>query len=76
MYMLRTDVWYIERATFLVAGIVVLASVALSVVHSQYWLILTAFAGANLIIFGTTGFCLMSNILYKLGVPPRMDRHQ
>lgn len=30
-------------------GVVVLASVALATFHSPYWLILTAFAGVNLL---------------------------
>jgi len=76
MYMLRTDGWYIERTTFLVAGVIVLASVILSLVHSRWWLLLTGFAGFNLIVFGTTGFCLMSNILAKLGLKPRLDKNQ
>jgi len=74
MYMLETDGWYVERATFLVAGIVVLSSAALAWLHSMYWLLLTGFAGANLVIFGLSGFCLMSNILVKLGVGPRLGR--
>lgn len=74
MYMLKTDGWYVERATFLVAGIVVLSSALLAWQHSIYWLLLTGFAGVNLIVFGLTGFCMMSNILVKLGVSPRLGR--
>jgi hypothetical protein len=57
-----------------VAGIFTLASVLLAWVYSPYWLIFTAFIGINLIIFGATGFCLMANILYKLGLKPRLQR--
>ena len=48
----------------------VLTGTVLAAVHSKYWLILTGLVGINLIIFATTGFCLMANILYKLGFKP------
>ena len=35
---------------------------------SRYWLLLTAFVGANLFQFGLTKFCPMALILKKLGV--------
>jgi hypothetical protein len=74
MYIASTDSWYLERAVFLVAGIFTLVSALLAWLHSPYWLIFNAFIGANLIIFGTTGFCLMANILYKLGLKPRLQK--
>ncbi|HTZ18892.1 MAG TPA: DUF2892 domain-containing protein [Dissulfurispiraceae bacterium] len=74
MYILKTDEWYLERAVFLIAGIFTLTSALLAWLHSPYWLIFTAFIGTNLIIFATTGFCLMANILYKLGLKPRLQR--
>lgn len=76
MYMLKTDSWYVERLTLLIAGIIALSSALLAWLHSIYWLILTAFVGVNLIILATTGFCLMSNILYKLGAKPRLSRER
>ena len=74
MYIASTDSWYLERAVFLVAGIFTLASALLACLYSPYWLIFTAFIGINLIIFSATGFCLMANILYKLGLKPRLQR--
>ncbi len=74
MYIANTDSWYLERTVFLVAGIFTLSSALLAWLHSPYWLIFTAFIGVNLIIFATTGFCLMANILYKLGLKPRLQR--
>ena len=35
---------------------------------SQYWLLFTAFVGANLFQSGLTGWCLMEIILRKLGL--------
>jgi hypothetical protein len=74
MYMAKIDSWYLERIIWLIAGIFTLSSGALAWIYSPYWLILTCLVGINLIIFGLTGFCLMSNILYKLGAKPRLQK--
>ena len=74
MYIAKTDSWYLERLTWLIGGIFALASAVLAAVHSPYWLILTGLVGVNLIIFAFTGFCLMANILYKLGAKPRLQK--
>jgi hypothetical protein len=55
------------------AGFFILLSLALGVQESplfvsQYWLYFTAFVGINLLQSGFTGWCLMENILRKLGV--------
>lgn len=60
----------IERGLRLAAGVVVLASVALGFWHSPYWLLLTAFAGANLLQSGFTDWCPMVWILAKCGLRP------
>ncbi len=67
MYIAKTDSWYLDRILHLIAGIMILLSLALAYFFSKYWLILTALVGANLIIYSLTGFCLMANILVKLG---------
>jgi hypothetical protein len=56
------------------AGLLILLSLALGEVGSplyvsQYWLLFTAFIGLNLFQSGLTNWCLMENILRKLGVP-------
>jgi hypothetical protein len=76
MYLLETDNWYLERIIFLMAGILILAGTALAWLHSIYWLILTALVGLNLLIFALTGFCPSANILYKLGVKPKIAKTQ
>lgn len=48
------------------AGTVILASVTLSQVHSQYWLLMTAFVGANLLQSSFTGFCPLATILRRI----------
>lgn len=58
----------LERWIRLSAGTFVLASLLLSQVHSPYWLLFTAFVGPNLFQSTLTGWCLMEDILRKLGV--------
>lgn len=76
MYMSDTNGWYLERIIWLIAGVFTLASVALGIVHSPYWLIWAALVGVSLTIFALTGFCLMANFLYWLGAKPRLKRKQ
>lgn len=57
-----------ERWIRLIAGTLILASLALSQLHSAYWLWFTAFVGANLFQSALTRWCLMEDFLRKLGV--------
>jgi hypothetical protein len=57
----------IDRIVMAWAGMVVLASLLLSIVHSGYWLWLTAFVGANLLQSAFTGFCPLAMLLKKMG---------
>ena len=59
----------IERYLRLVAGLVVLGSVALGHFVSPWFLLLTAFAGANLLQSGFTNWCPLVWILERRGVP-------
>ncbi len=63
----------IERGLRLIAGVVVLASVALGVFITPYWLLLTAFAGLNLFQSAFTNWCPMVWVLQKLGFRPCVD---
>ncbi|MDO9051042.1 MAG: DUF2892 domain-containing protein [Methylotenera sp.] len=62
--------WKLVR---IIAGLLILLSLALGMSESplfvsQYWLYFTAFIGVNLFQSGLTNWCLMENILRKLGV--------
>lgn len=62
--------WQIVR---LVAGIFILLSLALGapgspLFVSQWWLVFTAFVGANLLQSALTHWCLMESILRKFGI--------
>lgn len=73
MYIAETKGWYLERVIWLVAGVVTLTGALLAWLVSLYWLILIALVGINLLVFALTGFCVMANILYKLGIKPRCE---
>lgn len=51
-----------------IAGSFILISILLSMYVNQNWLWFTAFVGANLLQSSFTKWCLMSDILAKLGV--------
>ena len=64
--------WQVVRV---MAGFFVLLSLALGVPGSplfvsSLWLCFTAFVGLNLLQSGLTRWCLMENILRRLGVQP------
>lgn len=65
---LNTSTTSIDQWVFRMAGLFVLASLALAQLHSPYWLWFTAFVGANMLQASFTGFCPMALILQKLGV--------
>lgn len=62
----RTRPWYLERALFALAGTVTLASVALGVLVSPWFLALTAFVGVSQWLFVLTGSCPASIVLSRL----------
>ena len=56
----------LEKSVRLVAGIMILLSLALYYFHSHNWLYLTAFVGVNLLQSAFTGFCLAEIVMKKL----------
>lgn len=58
----------LDRAVMAFAGCVVLTSLALGWLVSPYWLLLTAFAGANMLQASFTGFCPAAIVFKKLGI--------
>jgi hypothetical protein len=57
----------IDRWVLRFAGFVVMLSLLLAVVASNYWLWLTFFVGLNLFQSSFTGFCPLALVLKKLG---------
>ena len=58
----------LERWIRLIAGSFILLSLLLAHFVSPYWLWFTAFVGANLFQSALTKWCLMEDILARLGV--------
>jgi len=56
----------LEHSIRLLAGTLVLVSVALGVFVSPYWFILTTFVGANLVQSSFTKFCPAEMLFAKL----------
>ncbi|PLY15383.1 MAG: DUF2892 domain-containing protein [Sedimenticola sp.] len=59
----------VDRIVHLVAGLMVLLSIALAHYVHPYWIGLGVFVGLNLAQSGLTNFCPLASILKKLGVP-------
>jgi hypothetical protein len=57
-----------ENAIRILAGSMVLLSVALTHFVSPWWLLLAVFVGVNLIQSALTGFCPAEKIFAKLGI--------
>lgn len=57
-----------ERVIRAIAGTFVLISLALAYWVSPYFFLFTAFVGANLLQSSVTKWCLMDDILRKVGV--------
>src|ERR1019366_4399986 len=67
IYMVPTDRWYIERTVWLIAGLMLLTGTALAVmVHPLFALLITA-TGIASITVALTGFCIVGNVLSRLG---------
>jgi hypothetical protein len=58
----------VDRAVMAFAGALVLVSLALSQLHSPYWLLFTTFVGLNLVQASFTGFCPAAMVFKRLGL--------
>ncbi len=58
----------IDRAVMAFAGCVVLLGLVLAQEVNSWWLLLSAFAGLNLIQAAFTGFCPAAIVFRKLGL--------
>ena len=57
----------IDKAVLMLAGFMVLVSVALGYYYSPYWFLLTAFAGLNMVQASLTGWCPAAIVFKKVG---------
>jgi hypothetical protein len=58
----------VERGVRLMAGVIILVSIALAYYFSPYWLWLTAFVGLNLLQSAFTNWCPAMSVLRALGM--------
>ena len=58
----------VDRAVLMLAGALVLTSLALAWWVSPYWLILTAFVGLNMFQSSFSGFCPAAVVFRRLGL--------
>jgi len=64
----------LEHAIRILAGSFVLVSLALAHWVSEWWLLLAAFVGVNLVQSAFTGFCPAEKVLVKLGVGAKGEK--
>lgn len=67
IYIVPTQRWYIERAVWLVAGIVLLTSTALALWVDPRLIVLVIATGLASITVSLTGYCIVGNVLSRIG---------
>jgi hypothetical protein len=75
LYFMQTDRWFLERYIYMFVGINLSISSMLARFYNPTWLFFTGFVGTATIVFSFTGFCIMANLLYRLGAEPRLCRY-
>jgi hypothetical protein len=70
----RPQGWTLERTINLLAGGMVLISLALGRTFSARWRVLTGFVGANLLLDAAVGWCPSSVLLHRLGMSTAAER--
>ncbi len=65
----------VDRAVRLLAGVIILASLALAHYVSPYWYLLTAFVGLNLLQSAFTNWCPAMSIFRSIGVKDCSAQH-
>ena len=74
IYVVPTHRWYIERTVWLIAGLFLLTSTTLAALVNPYWILLTIATAWASIGVSLTGFCIVGNILYRLGFTPMLGQ--
>ena len=72
VYIVPTHRWYIERAVWLIAGLVLLAGTALALLVDPLWILAVTATGLVSINVALTGFCPIGNVLGLLGLTPML----
>ena len=72
IYIVPTNRWYIERTVWLIAGLVLLAATTLASLVHPLWVLLVIATGAASVTVALTGFCVVGNLLARLGFQPAL----
>ena len=72
VYIVPTNRWYIERTVWLVAGVVLLTATGLAAFVDPRWVLLVIATAVSSILVSLTGFCVVGNILIRLGFSPAL----
>jgi hypothetical protein len=72
VYIVPTHRWYIERAVWLIAGIVLLVSTTLAALVEPLAVLFVIATGVSSIIVALTGFCMVGNTLRLFGFTPML----
>jgi len=74
VYIVPTHRWYIERTVWLIAGLVLLTFTLMAALAHPLWILaVVATAGASIGV-SLTGFCIVGNVLARLGFTPMLAR--
>ena len=68
IYVVPTDRWYIERTVWLIAGVVLISS-TLAATRAPLFACFILATGVASIAVSLTGFCIVGNVLHRLGLP-------
>jgi hypothetical protein len=72
IYIVPVTQWYIERAVWLISGIVLLTSTALAWLVDPRFIVFVACTGLTSIWVALTGLCPVGNILHLFGLRGRL----
>jgi len=72
VYIVPTDDWYIERAVWLIAGVVLLTSTTLAWLVDPRFIVFVVITGLTSIWVALTGLCPIGNILHQCGLRGRL----
>ena len=73
VYIVPVDEWYIERAVWGIAGIVLLTASAIAYWVNPLGALLITATGISSIIVALTGFCMVGSVLIRLGFRGRLN---
>ena len=76
LYIVPTDTWYIERTVWLIAGFVLLTSTALALFVHPLAIVFVIATGLASIVVAFSGFCIVGNVLNRLGFKGRLASEQ